>query len=162
MFFFLDSQPVKYSLTDNLSIYGRIVSVVKKLLLTKLPKFSPNAFLLFVIRLVCGILIPKGYLNKAVTANQSAKAPTIPASEKARTYSIHFCEWCFKRYIITQYITAIKINNPVANNLCFLSRSFFNCSSITIFVCMNLQFYSKILSKMLLLFAFKNFCRFTE
>ncbi|COZ63422.1 Uncharacterised protein [Mycobacterium tuberculosis] len=32
---------------------------------------------------VCGIGMPSGCLNSAVTANQSAKAPTIPASAAA-------------------------------------------------------------------------------
>src|SRR5690606_32067618 len=99
-------------------MYGRIVSGVRKFVLTKFPKFSPNESLLFVIRFVCGIFIPNGYLNNAVTANQSANAPTIPASENARTYSIHFCGLFFKRYIIKTYTTAISINKPVANILC--------------------------------------------
>ena len=34
---------------------------------------------------VCGIGSPSGRLNKAVTANQSASAPTMPASAIART-----------------------------------------------------------------------------
>jgi hypothetical protein len=35
---------------------------------------------------VCGIRRPSGCRKRAVTANQSASAPTIAASEKARTY----------------------------------------------------------------------------
>jgi hypothetical protein len=38
---------------------------------------------------VCGIGIPSGCLNKAVTANQSASAPIMPASAAARTYPTH-------------------------------------------------------------------------
>ena len=34
---------------------------------------------------VCGIGMPRGWRNSAVTANQSAMPPTIPASAKART-----------------------------------------------------------------------------
>src|SRR5258708_6454399 len=37
---------------------------------------------------VCGIGMPSGCLNNAVTANQSASAPTMPASAAARTYPI--------------------------------------------------------------------------
>ena len=38
---------------------------------------------------VCGIGSPSGRRKSAVTANQSASAPTIPASAVARTYPIH-------------------------------------------------------------------------
>src|SRR6478735_6235475 len=38
---------------------------------------------------VCGIGMPSGWRNRAVTANQSASAPTIAASENARTYPTH-------------------------------------------------------------------------
>ena len=38
---------------------------------------------------VCGIGSPSGRRNSAVTANQSASAPTMPASAAARTYPSH-------------------------------------------------------------------------
>jgi hypothetical protein len=38
---------------------------------------------------VCGMGIPKGCRKRAVTANQSASPPTIPASAAARRYPTH-------------------------------------------------------------------------
>ena len=38
---------------------------------------------------VCGIGSPSGWRNSAVTANQSASAPTMPASAMAATYPTH-------------------------------------------------------------------------
>ena len=52
---------------------------------TKAPRPSPSWSFLRLMIAVCGIGIPSGCLNSAVTANQSASAPTMPASAAART-----------------------------------------------------------------------------
>jgi hypothetical protein len=38
---------------------------------------------------VCGIGMPSGWRNSAVTANQSARPPTIDASAAACRYPVH-------------------------------------------------------------------------
>ena len=52
---------------------------------TKAPRPSPSWSFLRLMIAVCGIGMPSGCLNSAVTANQSASAPTMPASAAART-----------------------------------------------------------------------------
>ena len=52
---------------------------------TKVPRPSPSWSFLRLMIAVCGIGMPSGCLNSAVTANQSASAPTMPASAAART-----------------------------------------------------------------------------
>jgi hypothetical protein len=51
----------------------------------KPPRASPMRSLLRGMIAVCGIGRPKGRRNRAVTANQSAQAPTADASAKAAT-----------------------------------------------------------------------------
>ena len=53
---------------------------------TNAPRPSPSWSFLRRMIAVCGIGMPSGCLNSAVTANQSASAPTMPASAAARTY----------------------------------------------------------------------------
>ena len=71
---------------------------------------------------VCGIGMPSGCLNNAVTANQSASAPTMPASAAARTYPTQaaarppFCAQVHARKI-----TVAAIRKPSATN--FIRRS---------------------------------------
>ena len=57
--------------------------VVRKLVRRKLANVRPSRSLLFGMIAVCGMGMPKGCLKSAVTANQSARPPTIPASAKA-------------------------------------------------------------------------------
>ena len=52
---------------------------------TKAPSVAPISSLRFGMIAVCGIRSPSGYRNSAVTANQSASAPTIAPSAAART-----------------------------------------------------------------------------
>ena len=52
---------------------------------TKVPRPSPSWSFLRLMIAVCGIGMPNGCLNNAVTANQSASAPTMPASPAAPT-----------------------------------------------------------------------------
>ena len=59
---------------------------VRKFSWTKVPRLAPIWSFLRGMIAVCGIGSRKGCRNSAVTANQSASAPTIAASEKARTY----------------------------------------------------------------------------
>jgi hypothetical protein len=56
----------------------------RKLLEMKRPMAPPIRSLLCGTIAVCGIGMPSGWRNKATTANQSAQAPIIPASAKAR------------------------------------------------------------------------------
>ena len=62
---------------------------ILKFLMTKSPRIKPMRSLLFGIMAVCGRGMPSGCLNKTTTANQSAMAPTIDASAKARTILSH-------------------------------------------------------------------------
>ena len=60
-------------------------SSVRKLPSTNSPRLRPIWSLRRGMIAVCGIGIPRGWRNSAVTANQSASAPTIAASAPART-----------------------------------------------------------------------------
>ena len=62
-----------------------ITSRARKLLPTKLPRLRPMRSLRCATIAVCGIGMPSGCRNSAVTANQSASPPTIAASAVART-----------------------------------------------------------------------------
>lgn len=53
---------------------------------TKSPSDLPSASFFVGMIAVCGIGSPSGRRNSAVTANQSAMAPTMPASAAAATY----------------------------------------------------------------------------
>ena len=64
---------------------SRTTSSDRKLALTNSLRLLPSASLRVGMIAVCGILSPSGYRNSAVTANQSASAPTMPASAAART-----------------------------------------------------------------------------
>ena len=58
---------------------------INKLSLTNFPKFSPKSF--FAFNEICMRNFQSQRMSKsAVTANQSAKAPTIPASENDSIY----------------------------------------------------------------------------
>src|SRR5262249_34477966 len=57
---------------------------LRKLLVIKRPSAAPIRSLLFGTIPVCGMGMPNGCRNRATTANQSAQAPTMPASAKAR------------------------------------------------------------------------------
>ncbi len=52
---------------------------------TKSPRLVPSVSLRVGMIAVCGIGRPSGLRNSAVTANQSASAPTMLASAVART-----------------------------------------------------------------------------
>ena len=60
-------------------------SRVRKLPCTNSPRLRPIWSLRLGMIAVCGIGSPSGWRNSAVTANQSASAPTIAASAPART-----------------------------------------------------------------------------
>ena len=62
-----------------------ITSRVRKLPWTNSPRLRPIWSLRRGMIAVCGIGSPSGWRNSAVTANQSASAPTIAASAPART-----------------------------------------------------------------------------
>ena len=62
-----------------------MTSRVRKFPWTNSPRLRPISFLRFGMIAVCGIGMPSGWRNSAVTANQSASAPTIAASAPART-----------------------------------------------------------------------------
>src|ERR1700735_504693 len=62
---------------------------VRKLLVMKRLSAPPMRSLLAGMMPVCGIGKPSGRRNRATTANQSAQAPTMPASAKARRYGSH-------------------------------------------------------------------------
>ena len=58
------------------------------------PRPAPISSFLLETRLVCGMGRPSGRRNSAVTANQSASAPTMPPSLAARTKPSHGCCSC--------------------------------------------------------------------
>ena len=62
-----------------------MISGVRKLFWTKSPKVSPNWSLRVGMIAVWGMGRPSGWRNSAVTANQSARAPTMAASMPAST-----------------------------------------------------------------------------
>ena len=64
---------------------SRMMSSCRKFSLTNSSRPRPSSSLRFGISAVCGIGSPSGCLNSAVTANQSAIAPTIDASAPALT-----------------------------------------------------------------------------
>ena len=71
---------------------------------------------------VCGIGMPSGCLNNAVTANQSASAPTMPASAAARTYPTQAAaDPLFCAQVHTRKITVAAIRKPSATS--FIRRS---------------------------------------
>ena len=64
---------------------SRTTSSARKFSPTKSPRLSPIWSFLRGMIAVCGIGRPSGWRKSAVTANQSASAPTIAASAVART-----------------------------------------------------------------------------
>ena len=62
-----------------------MISGVRKLFWTKSPSVSPNWSLRVGMIAVWGMGTPRGWRNSAVTANQSASAPTMAASMPAST-----------------------------------------------------------------------------
>ena len=61
---------------------------------------------------VCGIGTPSGWRNSAVTANQSARPPTIAASAKARTKPQP--AWCGTSALASRNSAAMTSRSPVA------------------------------------------------
>ena len=68
-----------------LRIRRATTGAIRKFSLRKLASASPIRSLLRGMIAVCGIGRPSGWRNRAVTANQSARPPTIAASAKALT-----------------------------------------------------------------------------
>lgn len=63
----------------------RTTSSARKLSPTKSPRDWPSWSFLVGMMAVCGMGRPRGWRKRAVTANQSARAPTMPASAAAAT-----------------------------------------------------------------------------
>ena len=70
--------------------------------------------------------MPMGYLNRAVTANQSASAPTMPPSAAARTYCSH--GYSFWKANANTKMTAMAISRPSASSFIFRSAAAFSAS----------------------------------
>ena len=66
---------------------SRTTASDRKFVATNSDSDSPIASLRRGMIAVCGIGSPSGCRKRAVTANQSASAPTMPASAMARTYA---------------------------------------------------------------------------
>ena len=64
---------------------SRTTASDRKLVPTKSPRPAPSWSLRVGMIAVCGMGRPSGRRNRAVTANQSASAPTMDASAAART-----------------------------------------------------------------------------
>ena len=65
---------------------SRAISSVRKFSVTNSCRLRPISFLRLGMIAVCGTGSPSGCRNSAVTANQSARAPTIAASAAVLTY----------------------------------------------------------------------------
>jgi hypothetical protein len=63
---------------------SRTTSSARKFSPTKSPRLSPSTSFFVGMIAVCGIGSPSGRRKSAVTANQSARPPTMPASAIAR------------------------------------------------------------------------------
>ena len=68
-----------------LASFARTTPASRKFVSTNSPSVRPISSLRFGMIAVCGIGRPSGRRNSAVTANQSARAPTMPPSAAART-----------------------------------------------------------------------------
>ncbi len=79
------SQPPNRPATPTRRSRSRTTCSDRKFVPTNSPRLSPSASLRVGMIAVCGIGIPSGCRNSAVTANQSASAPTMPASAAAFT-----------------------------------------------------------------------------
>ena len=84
----------------------------RKLREIKRPNPAPIRSLDLGTMAVWGMGKPKGLRKRAVTANQSASAPTIAASAKARTKGRTGLE--ASKYLVTTNNSVIPINSPVA------------------------------------------------
>ncbi len=91
----------------------------RKFCCTNRPSARPMRSLLAGMMAVCGIGTPSGWRNRAVTANQSASAPTMAASAVARTGPIQVTESSSVR--VTMNTTAAPTSNAVAKT--FMRRS---------------------------------------
>ena len=78
------NSPIRLA-TEKPASFSRTTASDRKLVATNSDSDEPMASLRFGMIAVCGIGSPSGRLNSAVTANQSASAPTMPASAIART-----------------------------------------------------------------------------
>ena len=67
------------------AIRSRTISSVRKFSVKKSCRLRAISFLRVGMIAVCGMGSPNGWRNSAVTANQSAKAPTMAASAPALT-----------------------------------------------------------------------------
>ena len=65
--------------------FSLTISGSRKFSPTNPPSEVPSWSFLRRMSAVCGMGMPRGWRNRAVTANQSARPPTIPASAAART-----------------------------------------------------------------------------
>ena len=71
--------------TSTRASLSRTTSSARKFSPTKSPRLSPSTSFFVGMIAVCGIGSPSGRRKSAVTANQSASPPTMPASAIART-----------------------------------------------------------------------------
>jgi hypothetical protein len=70
--------------TENRDSFSLTTSSDRKFVATNSDRAEPMSFFRVGMIAVCGIGSPIGRRNSAVTANQSASAPTMPASAAAR------------------------------------------------------------------------------
>src|SRR6266851_1588055 len=109
------------SMARNLA---RMSGRVRKFAATKAPSATPIRSLLRGTIAVCGIGRPSGRRNTAVTANQSASAPTTAASAPARTSRIQKSGDLTR--IVARKMAAAPINRAVARRR--LRRSAARCA----------------------------------
>ena len=98
--------------------FVRMMSPERKFVSTNSPSVRPISSLRVGMIAVWGIGSPSGRRKSAVTANQSASAPTMPPSAAARTYASHGYRPC-RANAMTKTI-ARKMSAPRA--MPFISR----------------------------------------
>lgn len=91
----------------------------RKLVSTNSPSVRPISSLRLGMIAVCGIGSPSGRRNRAVTANQSASAPTIPPSAAARTYASHGC----RSWNMNAMTNAMAMKTRAPSATAFIRRS---------------------------------------
>ena len=80
--------PIRSGMFAELT-FSVISSALRKFSPTNPESASPSWSFFFGISAVCGMGMRNGCRNRAVTANQSARPPIMPASAAARTYPTH-------------------------------------------------------------------------
>ena len=114
----LASWPIQAATREDTSTrasLSRTTSSARKFSPTKSPRLSPSTSFFVGMIAVWGIGRPSGCRKSAVTANQSASAPTMAASAVARTYPIHVGPSLTSHHRASRNTTVAASSSPVAS-----------------------------------------------